>query len=344
MGRALVAYSEPFRSYVELELKRSGARLLETLAPGVALITFEQPFPQLALRWKARPPVYLRHLVPVDLELADPRQAVRRLCSRLERGRPVQVQLRSLGWARDELLQNELERLVRSITRLPVTGSQPAQVLHLTLTDRGCYAGIAPRCWTLDSWPPLIPDDPWRINRAELKIQEALQVFRARLEPGTRALDLGASPGGWTRILLRHGLEVTAVDPHPRGMDPHVATHPRLHYHPLRAEDYLQLPGPRFDLITCDMYLPARRSAELLVRASSRLAAGGRVLANLKIGHPRRHYALVGALKTLREAYRIPRMRQLYFNRSELTVWMIRLDDPGQLEQDNHAQRNAHQP
>jgi len=61
----------------------------------------------------------------------------------------------------------------------------------------------------------LHPDAP---SRSALKLEEALLVLlgedqRARLlQPGMRAADLGAAPGGWTWVLARHHLRVVAVD------------------------------------------------------------------------------------------------------------------------------------
>src|SRR5205085_8367318 len=55
-------------------------------------------------------------------------------------------------------------------------------------------------------------------SRSTLKLAEAIEEFldekaRAKqLVPGMTAVDLGASPGGWTWQLVRRGLMVTAVD------------------------------------------------------------------------------------------------------------------------------------
>ena len=60
------------------------------------------------------------------------------------------------------------------------------------------------------------PDAP---SRSALKLEEALLVLldageRARLlKPGMRAADLGAAPGGWTWVLLRHCLLYTSPSP-----------------------------------------------------------------------------------------------------------------------------------
>ncbi|WP_244963542.1 SAM-dependent methyltransferase [Oceanidesulfovibrio marinus] len=51
-------------------------------------------------------------------------------------------------------------------------------------------------------------------NRAYLKLWEAFTRFGVP-EPGSRCLDLGASPGGWTWVLAQLGCNVTAVDRSP---------------------------------------------------------------------------------------------------------------------------------
>ena len=93
--------------------------------------------------------------------------------------------------------------------------------LHVCLVagDHAFIASSEP----IDSapWPLGIPrlrmhaDAP---SRSALKLEEAFLVLLDRGErqrlllPGMRAADLGAAPGGWTWVLTRHGLRVTAID------------------------------------------------------------------------------------------------------------------------------------
>ena len=55
-------------------------------------------------------------------------------------------------------------------------------------------------------------------SRSTLKLAEAIGEFldekerERRLAPGTTAVDLGASPGGWTCQLVQRGMMVMAVD------------------------------------------------------------------------------------------------------------------------------------
>ena len=47
-------------------------------------------------------------------------------------------------------------------------------------------------------------------SRAAYKLQEIDEKHKL-LKPGDRVLDLGAAPGGWTWVLVRNGLHVTAI-------------------------------------------------------------------------------------------------------------------------------------
>lgn len=51
-----------------------------------------------------------------------------------------------------------------------------------------------------------------RINRAEFKIEEAIESFGIDLSKHKMGLDIGAAPGGWTHYLSRHGIRMVAVD------------------------------------------------------------------------------------------------------------------------------------
>ncbi|UUP18778.1 TlyA family RNA methyltransferase [Nitratireductor thuwali] len=73
-------------------------------------------------------------------------------------------------------------------------------------------------------------DDPARryVSRAALKLVHGLDHFG--LDPaGARALDIGASTGGFTQVLLERGAtRVTAIDVGTGQMDPEIARDPRV--------------------------------------------------------------------------------------------------------------------
>ena len=165
-------------------------------------------------------------------------------------------------------------------------------------------------------------------SRSTLKLEEALHTLlddgeRERwLQPGMRAVDLGASPGGWTWQLVARALHVTAVDNGP--MDADLLGSGLVDH--LRSDGFRYRPQKPVDWLVCDMVEQPRRVAELMAQW---LAQGWCRYAvfNLKLPMKKRYdevqlcLALVHA--ALAEAGRRVELRakQLYHDREEITVF-----------------------
>ena len=100
----------------------------------------------------------------------------------------------------------------------------------------------------------LIADpNPW-VSRAALKLVHALDTFG--LDPsGAVALDLGASTGGFSEVLLARGAaEVRAIDVGHGQLHPRLAGHPRLHLmERLNVRDLTAAHVPPPDWIVSDL-------------------------------------------------------------------------------------------
>ncbi len=122
-------------------------------------------------------------------------------------------------------------------------------------------------------------DHPW-VSRGGLKLAHALQAFD--LDPtGLTCLDVGASTGGFTDVLLRHGAaKVYAVDVGHGQLawklrnDPRVVVLERTNARTLTAE---QVPEP-VDLLVCDASFIG---LEVLLPAPLALTAPGAAMAVL---------------------------------------------------------------
>ena len=317
MPQVVLTFSAPFLSLAQGEATRQGLSRLQTLSPET-MLAFCPDYPQLAAHWSRRPPIYIRHLFPV--QRSGRWRGATHLPRMLAGFPPGRLQLRLPPWS-----PCGLEARLESLQ----PGHSP-QVLSVLVHDDHWWAGISDPVLNLSPWKGGTPQyevDSGLINRCEWKLREAIDTFSLRLRG--RALDLGACPGGWSRVLLRQGLSVTAVDPHPDGM---ALSHPRLQHHAQRSEDYLasQPPGG-FDLLTNDMWLPAEETARLTLAAAPLLRPGAIALVTLKLGNvspemESRRGPLRRSLAILRQAYRIPRLRQLFYNRFEVTAWLVRND------------------
>jgi len=121
------------------------------------------------------------------------------------------------------------------------------------------------------------------ISRAGAKIAEALHLLplhRPLPPPGSRWIELGASPGGMTSELLRRGYHVTAVDRAP--LDIRLRDQPNLVF---VCEDVARFSPPArgaFDAILCDLNGPGMTSITHVIRVAERLRSGGLVVFTLK--------------------------------------------------------------
>jgi 23S rRNA (cytidine2498-2'-O)-methyltransferase len=135
---------------------------------------------------------------------------------------------------------------------------------------RACHVGIAPIA-NSSAWPMGIVRlrmPSAAPSRSTLKLAEAIGEFldekeRAkRLAPGTTAVDLGASPGGWTYQLVQRGIMVTAVDNGP--MDAKLLDSGQVKHR--RDDGYHYKPAEPVDWMVCDMVESPSRIAKLVAR------------------------------------------------------------------------------
>jgi 23S rRNA (cytidine1920-2'-O)/16S rRNA (cytidine1409-2'-O)-methyltransferase len=128
------------------------------------------------------------------------------------------------------------------------------------------------------------PDHPW-VSRGGVKLAHALDVFGLDVN-GRTALDIGASTGGFTDVLLARGAaHVVALDVGSGQLDWRLRTDPRVHtVEGVNARNLTpsQLPAPHraFDVITIDVSFISLR--HILPVVPPLLASGGRVVALVK--------------------------------------------------------------
>ena len=97
---------------------------------------------------------------------------------------------------------------------------------------------VEPNHWLIGYHPLIAPSDRWpggvpdirrpenMINRAYLKMAEAIAWSQLAIRPGDQIVELGSSPGGASQRLLEIGLKVTGIDP--AEMDSEVLGHPNF--------------------------------------------------------------------------------------------------------------------
>jgi 23S rRNA (cytidine1920-2'-O)/16S rRNA (cytidine1409-2'-O)-methyltransferase len=116
------------------------------------------------------------------------------------------------------------------------------------------------------------------VSRGGYKLEAALDYFGIEAR-GKRALDVGASRGGFTDCLIRRGAaSVTAVDVGTGQLDPVLAHHPVVFVH--EQTDIRSFADDRFSLVVVDVsFISVCRLADAL---SARVEPGGDLLVLVK--------------------------------------------------------------
>ncbi|MGC4190465.1 MAG: SAM-dependent methyltransferase [Thermomicrobiales bacterium] len=156
-----------------------------------------------------------------------------------------------------------------------------------------------------------------QVARSEFKLEELMRGYAVRFPEG-RALDLGAAPGGWTRILRGQGISVTAVDP--GNLDPRIARDPGVTHVRQTAAVFLRETTQRFDLVVNDMRMAPSLSVDLMLGCWAHLNPGGMIVVTLKLSPHHAVETVRQSVMRLRQRYDIDLVRQLQHNRNEVTV------------------------
>jgi 23S rRNA (cytidine2498-2'-O)-methyltransferase len=307
------------------------------LGPGIVLMGSRTPFAAIAESWRAAPPIFVHHICPVqtvatlarspdDLEIIS-QVAGAEIAPYVLPGAPFSVQARVLGDLpyKPFDINQALAALVGEISGAPLDVRVPIQVISVVCAALPgvAYLGLSQVAHNLSDWAGgmrRFAREEGQISRAEFKLLEALEVFAPRLPPRGTALDLGAAPGGWTRVLRRLQQYVTAVDP--GELDSRLAQDKGVRHKRLTAEEYLANEPDSFDIIVNDMRMDARDSARLMVSFARLLYPDGWALMTLKLPEQKRRTVLDHALSILRQTYVVAGARHLFHNRSEITVYL----------------------
>ncbi len=316
------------------------------LAADTTLIESPLPFLSVAEQWRQQPPIFLRHICPAQfvISLQGERNTdlavlqtlvTEQLILQVDPMLTMSVQTRILADLpyKPFDLNTALAQTLTETTGVTIDVRSPQQILSVICaktpdyaelrTPHSAFLGLSLAADNLSDWAGgmrRFAREEGQLSRSEFKLLEALEVFHIDLPPRGVALDLGAAPGGWTRILRQREQYVTAIDP--GALDARLANDRGVRHRLMTAEAYLATEPDPFDLIVNDMRMDARDSARLMVAYARYLYPHGIALMTLKLPEQEPRPILEHALHILRTAYQVVGVRQLFHNRSEVTVYL----------------------
>lgn len=234
---------------------------------------------------------------------------------------PIALQVWASGRSRHrpEAIRAQLESRLTASGRT-VRRAGCADLLAVCLGERQVVVGRVRVEDALADWPGgrlRLATSDGQLSRAEHKLEELLTLLP--LSIGGDALDLGASPGGWTRVLLDRGARrVHAVDPGEPA--PALARRKDVIWHRTTAGEYLARADRNFRVIVNDMRMEPMQSARTMITAARLQRPGDLIIMTLKITTNRPVEQVDRAMDMLAGSYKINFARQLYHNRNEITV------------------------
>ncbi len=238
-------------------------------------------------------------------------------------------------------LAPHLERALKK-AGIAIEDPEADERLHVFFVGgRACHVGVTNVAGS-SPWPMGIPRlrmPGGAPSRSTLKLAEAFLEFldekerTKRLVPGMTAIDLGASPGGWTWQLVRRGLMVLAVDH--GAMDAALLESGQVKHR--RDDGFHFRPADPVDWMVCDMV----ESPSKIARLAAKWVAEGwcrETIFNLKLPMKKRWEEVERCRAIIDEALGgggyFLRMKHLYHDREEVTVYLAR-------RQALHSGRNA---
>ncbi len=223
-----------------------------------------------------------------------------------------------------------------------VTLKNPEILCYIILFDMNCHIGFI-------SYKKLSFIDPGRhyktlssgISRAEFKLMEAFDEFKIKLKPDQIAFDLGASPGGWSVLMAKKGVNVLAIDQGEMFSDkikklninyieattPNMSKFKKnniqiLHIRKKFQEaigflDYVK----KADIITCDMNISPEEASKAVLLFSGKLKKNAKLIFTIKCKTKFAKKYVEEAKTILSKHFKIESITALPSNRQELTLY-----------------------
>ena len=197
----------------------------------------------------------------------------------------------------------------------------PETIVSVYITTETLYYGVSHVDDLLSKWSAgeiHFSKKIESISRAEFKLLEVFDAYPIQ-HLGDVAVDLGAAPGGWSKVLHDLNYEVYAIDP--ANLDPKVSNLAGVNPVKMTAQEFVAT-NPYFecDLIVNDMKMHPEASLAILSDLIPSLSEDGLIIFTAKLS---KFYGFKDALRildTCRSDFNIRFARQLFHNRHEFTL------------------------
>lgn len=320
-------------AFNEIKIYINNSKLLSYLTPGVGLVESSLDFNEVSHIFKNNIIIFTRHIFPLynSFEICSQNDTLEYLdiiykifLSNIDKSKSFSVQTRI--YTKDKSLHRKAfinETLSNKISSYgySLDVKKPDEIISILITDTSLYFGVSSPKNNLSYWPGgeyRFKKNKELISRAEFKLLELIDMYNINLKKYSTALDLGASPGGWTKVLVNNKLKVTCVDPANLSKD--LQNNKNITHYKCLAQEFLK-GDYEFDIIVNDMRMDVFESIDLMKNASRYLARDNSIaIMTLKLREKNIQSQVNKALQTTSKYFKILHAKQLFYNRSEITI------------------------
>lgn len=267
------------------------------------------------------PLIFVRHFFKVDAIISiDDLNILKDL--HLDPTMSFSIQLRTPVELRKDMVayRNELVDIYQA-KDFSLNVKEPQQILTLFVEGDLIYYGLSRSHELISKWAGgaiHFSRSLATISRAEYKLREAFDTFPLNYT-GNIAIDLGAAPGGWTKVLHDYGFEVYAIDP--ADLDAHLLSIPTIHHQKMTSQQFLKNHRNfSCDILVNDMKMSSRQSIHILEDFADTLTQDGYAIITIKLPKNYSFKDVLESLEQLRHHFKIINARQLFHNRNEFTA------------------------
>lgn len=315
----------------ELQELDGSVRAVKLLGNGIAIIQTQLEKHEFIKRVKVKKPVFIRHMnavdYTIDIEADGPQKAAETVGQyrSMAPGQRVAVQVRkgSGDYPYSPMdVKSAVDTVLSEKMGVVPEVKEPDMIISILLNGEKCYIGLGTSDDNISGWSGGMlhyKKSENDISRAKFKLMEAIEIFNIDMRSFNSALDLGAAPGGWSSVLLEHGLQVTAVDT--GEMDDRLYKYPNFKFIKANASE-LELTKESFDLLTSDISWNPKNTARLINDASKFLKPGGTAVVTLKLMGEKVRKTIKEVLNLYEEVFDILEVKQLFHNRDEVTLYL----------------------
>ncbi len=233
-----------------------------------------------------------------------------------------------------QAVTERLRQTARIVLKQKVKSGRPQLLVQMLLTEpEALWLSIAPvlPLPPQQAWPCAYPagladvaDDDLAPASSFRKLHEALACMGVTPQPGDSAVDLGACPGGWTRVLRQYGARVVAVDRSP--LAAHLLADPQVEF---KAGDaFAWRPAQSVQWLVSDIVAFPERIVELIAAWCGQSLCSNLVVQMKFKGEPN-WPCLNAALAIARQHGYFARAKHFFNDKNEVTLMACRGGDGG---------------